>query len=150
MESNKYVYEISERITEEEGCTLSIPCIAPQNLQNFSLIWTFISSSEPTVILRYDSRTRHTFNLWEGHADLDQDLVLLGDGSLLLRKTERQEHTGMYTCTFSGPQSRHTFQTRVNITVASIGEFKIILFMEKPVGHAFFEIKNKPNLLKEM
>uniref|UniRef100_A0A667Y2K1 Ig-like domain-containing protein n=1 Tax=Myripristis murdjan TaxID=586833 RepID=A0A667Y2K1_9TELE len=102
--------------TEEEGCKLSIPCIAPHNLQNFSLTWTFASSSEPAVILRYDTRTKHTFNLWEGQAELDQDLILLGNGSLLLLSPETQEHTGTYTCTFSGLQSRHTVQTRVNIT----------------------------------
>eukprot|EP00064_Thunnus_orientalis_P013894 superscaffoldBa00002328_g13935 len=77
-----------EFITQEEGHALSILCIAPHSLQNFSLSWTFTSSSEPTVILRYDSRTRHTFTLWEGQAELDQDLLLLGDGSLLLHKPD--------------------------------------------------------------
>uniref|UniRef100_A0A3B4YNG1 Ig-like domain-containing protein n=1 Tax=Seriola lalandi dorsalis TaxID=1841481 RepID=A0A3B4YNG1_SERLL len=107
-------------ISQEEGHALSIPCIAPHSLQNFSLTWTFTLSSEPTVILRYDSRTRHTFNLWEGQAELDQDLLLLGDGSLLLHKPDSEEHSGTYTCTLSGLQSRHIVQTKVNITVASI------------------------------
>uniref|UniRef100_A0A3Q0R1B3 HERV-H LTR-associating 2a, tandem duplicate 2 n=1 Tax=Amphilophus citrinellus TaxID=61819 RepID=A0A3Q0R1B3_AMPCI len=111
-----------EDITQEEGYALSIPCIAPHSLQNFSLTWTFDSSSEPIVILRYDNRTRHTFNLWEGQAEVDQDLLLLGDGSLLLLKPDSEEHSGTYTCTFSGLQSRHIVQTRVNITVASISE----------------------------
>ncbi|CAK6953814.1 hypothetical protein PFLUV_G00192410 [Scomber scombrus] len=109
-----------ESITQEEGHALSIPCIAPQSLQNFSLSWTFTSSSEFTVILRYDSRTRHTFILWEGQAELDQDLLLLGDGSLLLHKPDSEEHSGTYTCTLSGLQSRHIVLTKVNITVASI------------------------------
>ncbi|KAM7374306.1 hypothetical protein PAMP_006972 [Pampus punctatissimus] len=109
-----------ERITQEEGHALSIPCIAPHSLQNFSLIWTFTSSSDTRVILRYDSRTRHTFTLWEGQVELDQDLLLLGDGSLLLHKPDSKEHSGMYTCTFSGLQSRHIVLTEVNITVASI------------------------------
>lgn len=113
---------LSERITQEEGHALSIPCIAPQSLQNFSLSWTFTSSSEPTVILRYDSRTRHTFTLWEGQAELDQDLLVLGDGSLLLHKPDSEEHSGTYTCAFSGLQSRHIVLTKVNITVASISE----------------------------
>lgn len=114
---------ISEDITQEEGQALSIPCIAPHSLQNFSLTWTFVLSSEPTVILRYDNRTRHILNLWEGQAELDQDLLLLGDGSLLLHKPDTEEHSGTYTCTFSGQQSRHIVQTRVNITVASISKY---------------------------
>ncbi|XP_049448139.1 HERV-H LTR-associating protein 2 [Epinephelus fuscoguttatus] len=109
-----------ESITQEEGHALSIPCIAPHSPQNFSLTWTFTSSIEPTVILRYDTKTRHTFDLWEGQAELDQDLLLLGDGSLLLHKPDIEEHSGTYTCTFSGLQSRHVVQTHVNITVASI------------------------------
>ncbi|KAG7217315.1 hypothetical protein INR49_027859 [Caranx melampygus] len=83
-----------EAMTQEEGHTLSIPCIAPNSLQNFSLTWTFTSASEPTVVLRYDSRTRHTFNLWEGQAELDQDLLLRGDGSLLLHRPDSEEHSG--------------------------------------------------------
>uniref|UniRef100_A0A8D3AKZ4 Ig-like domain-containing protein n=1 Tax=Scophthalmus maximus TaxID=52904 RepID=A0A8D3AKZ4_SCOMX len=111
-----------EDITQEEGYALSIPCMAPHSLQNFSLTWTFTLFTEPTVILRYDSRTRLTLNQWEGQAELDQDQLLLGDGSLLLQKPDRGEHSGTYACTFSGLQSRHVVQTKVNITVASISE----------------------------
>lgn len=120
---------VSEDITQEEGYALSIPCITPHSLQNFSLTWTFDSSSDPVVILRYDNRTRYTFNLWEGQAELDQDLLLLGDGSLLLLKPESEEHSGTYICTFSGLQSRHIVQTRVNITVASISKYCIFCFV---------------------
>ncbi|KAF6728778.1 Pleckstrin homology-like domain family B member 2 [Oryzias melastigma] len=80
---------IVEGLTHEEGRPLLIPCNAPQMLHNFSLTWTFSSSSEPTLILKYDNRTRHTVNQWEGQAELDQDLVLLGDASLLLKKPDR-------------------------------------------------------------
>uniref|UniRef100_A0A8C2ZW08 HERV-H LTR-associating 2a, tandem duplicate 2 n=1 Tax=Cyclopterus lumpus TaxID=8103 RepID=A0A8C2ZW08_CYCLU len=114
-----------EGMTQEEGHALSIPCIAPHSLQNFSLIWTFTLSSEPTVILRYETKTRHTFNLWEGLAELDQDLLLLGNGSLLLHKPDIEEQSGTYTCTLSGLQSRHIVQTKVNITVASISEHNL-------------------------
>ena len=118
---------------EEEGRAFSIPCIAPRNLHNFSLPWTFSGSSEPaavTTVIRYDSRTRLTFNLWEGQAGLeDQDAVLAGNGSLLLQNPESQEHTGTYTCTFSGLQSRHTVQTKVNVTVAPISECKLAPFV---------------------
>lgn len=81
-------------------------------------------ASEPAVILRYETKTRHTFNLWEGQAELDQNLLLLGDGSLLLHKPDIEEHSGTYTCILSGLQSRHIVQTKVNITVASISEYQ--------------------------
>ncbi|KAG7515301.1 HERV-H LTR-associating 2 [Solea senegalensis] len=109
-----------EDIIQEQGHPLSIPCVAPHSLHNFSLIWTFTSITDLAVILRYDSRTRHTLNQWEGQAELDQDLLLLGNGSLLLHKPDSVEHSGMYTCTISGLQSRHMVQTNVNITVPSI------------------------------
>ncbi|XP_076607207.1 uncharacterized protein LOC143333143 [Chaetodon auriga] len=109
-----------DSITQTEGHALSVPCITPHILQNFSLTWTFTLSSEPTVILRYDTKTRHTFNLWEGQAEVDQDLLLLGNGSLLLHKPDIEEHSGMYTCTFSGLQNKHIVQTKVNITVSPI------------------------------
>uniref|UniRef100_A0A8C7Y0J1 Ig-like domain-containing protein n=1 Tax=Oryzias sinensis TaxID=183150 RepID=A0A8C7Y0J1_9TELE len=107
-----------EDVTHEEGHPVLIPCNAPQMLHNFSLTWTFSSSSEPTLILRYDNRTRQTTNQWEGQAELDQDLVLLGDGSLLLNKPDSQEHSGTYTCMFTALHSKYIFQTKVNITVA--------------------------------
>uniref|UniRef100_A0A8C7UJ45 Ig-like domain-containing protein n=1 Tax=Oncorhynchus mykiss TaxID=8022 RepID=A0A8C7UJ45_ONCMY len=110
----------------EAGRELSIPCIAPQNLQNFSLTWTFTRTNDPTVILSYDSRTRRTSNLWEGRAGLEQDQVLMGNGSLLLHNPENQEHSGTYTCTFTGLQSRHMVQTQVNITVTPIGRCTFI------------------------
>ncbi|MEQ2239701.1 hypothetical protein ILYODFUR_007139, partial [Ilyodon furcidens] len=109
-----------EDITREEGHPLSISCMAPHSLLNFSLTWTISSPAEQTLILKYDSRTEHMVNLWEGQAVLDQDLLLQGDGSLLLTKPDSEEHSGTYTCTFSGLQSRHIVQTKVNITVASI------------------------------
>ncbi|MEQ2183844.1 hypothetical protein GOODEAATRI_002121 [Goodea atripinnis] len=107
----------SADITREEGHPLSISCMAPHSLLNFSLTWTISSPAEQTLILKYDSRTEHMVNLWEGQAVLDQDLLLQGDGSLLLTKPDGEEHSGMYTCTFSGLQSRHIVQTKVNITV---------------------------------
>ncbi|XP_045080421.1 uncharacterized protein LOC123492194 [Coregonus clupeaformis] len=109
-----------EDMIGEASRELSIPCMAPQNLQNFSLTWTFTRTNEPTVILSYDSRTRQTSNLWEGRVGLEQDRVLMGDGSLLLHNPESQEHTGTYTCTFSGFQNRHMVQTQVNITATPI------------------------------
>uniref|UniRef100_A0A4W5JR66 Ig-like domain-containing protein n=1 Tax=Hucho hucho TaxID=62062 RepID=A0A4W5JR66_9TELE len=106
----------TEELIGEAGRELSIPCIAPKNLQNFSLTWTFIRTNDPTVILSYDSRTRRTSNLWEGHAGLEQDQVLMSNGSLLLHNPESEGHSGTYTCTFTGFQRRHMVQTQVNIT----------------------------------
>uniref|UniRef100_A0A8C5G705 HERV-H LTR-associating 2a, tandem duplicate 2 n=1 Tax=Gouania willdenowi TaxID=441366 RepID=A0A8C5G705_GOUWI len=118
-----------EVIIQEEGRALAIPCIPPHSVQNFSLTWTFTLSSDITVIVKYDNRTKHTFNLWEGQAELDQDLLLQGDGSLLLPKPDLEQHSGTYTCTFVALQSRHTIQTKVNITVASTSEsdFKTLM-----------------------
>ncbi|KAK7926097.1 hypothetical protein WMY93_008407 [Mugilogobius chulae] len=112
--------KMQENIIQEEGHSLSIPCIAPHHIQNYSLVWTFTSFYEPVVILRYDTRTRQTFNLWEGQSELDQDLLLIGDGSLLINKPDTDEHSGIYTCVFSSDQGRHTVKTHVNITVPSI------------------------------
>ncbi|KAI3373626.1 hypothetical protein L3Q82_022220, partial [Scortum barcoo] len=129
-----------ESITQIEGHALSIPCIAPPGLQNFSLTWTFTSSAEPTVIFRYDTKIRHTFNLWEGQAELDQDQLPLGDASLLLHKPDTEEHSGTYTCTLSGLQSKHIVQTKVNITVSSISEYQIVLFL---AGCKLYKSKKK-------
>uniref|UniRef100_A0A3P9Q535 HERV-H LTR-associating 2a, tandem duplicate 2 n=1 Tax=Poecilia reticulata TaxID=8081 RepID=A0A3P9Q535_POERE len=118
----------SENITHEEGQPLSISCMAPHSLENFSIAWTISSLAEQTLILKYDNRTGHMVNLWEGQAVLDQDQLLQGDGSLLLSRPDSMEHSGTYTCTFSGLQSRHVVQTKVNITVALISEFEIFLF----------------------
>uniref|UniRef100_A0AAQ4QP09 Ig-like domain-containing protein n=1 Tax=Gasterosteus aculeatus aculeatus TaxID=481459 RepID=A0AAQ4QP09_GASAC len=135
-----------EDITQEEGRALSVPCIAPQSLHNFSLIWTFTVASEPAVILRYETKTRHTFNLWEGQAELDQNLLLLGDGSLLLHKPDIEEHSGTYTCILSGLQSRHIVQTKVNITVASISEYQSVLLCRLQIVTDVRNISLKENV----
>lgn len=113
---------ISECITHEEGQSLSVPCISPHTVQNFTLTWTFTSLGDPSVILRYDSRTRHLLNQWEGQTELDQEVLHLGDGSLLLHKPDIEKHSGTYTCTFSSVQSRHVIQTHVNVTASSMSE----------------------------
>lgn len=113
---------LSDYIKQEEGRALSIPCIAPYALQNFSLTWTFVSSSEPVVILRYDTKNRHIFNVWEDHAELDPEQLLLSNASLLLHKPNIEEHSGLYTCIISGVQSKHIIQTDVNITASSVSK----------------------------
>uniref|UniRef100_H2V2G2 HERV-H LTR-associating 2a, tandem duplicate 2 n=1 Tax=Takifugu rubripes TaxID=31033 RepID=H2V2G2_TAKRU len=92
--------------------------------RNFSLTWTFMSSSEPLVILRYDTNNRHIFNVWEDHAELDPEQLLLSNASLLLRKPNIEEHSGTYTCIISGLQSKHIIQTfwQVRARRRSVGE----------------------------
>ncbi|CAL8267438.1 unnamed protein product [Merluccius merluccius] len=113
-----------EDMVAVEDSELCIPCVAPQPLLNFSLTWSFSSSSsssssEPgVVLLRYDSRSRESSSLWEGRADLDPDRVLEGDGSLRLHGPDSLDQSGTYVCTFSALHSRHTVQTRLNVTTA--------------------------------
>ncbi|XP_048093337.1 uncharacterized protein LOC125290931 isoform X2 [Alosa alosa] len=108
-------------IVDESGGSVLVPCVAPKDftLQNFTLSWTFSPSSDPSVdpsaLLTYDSRTRQTSMPSEG-VELDQEQVLLGNGSLRLLSPESAENTGHYTCTFSALQTRHLVQTWVNIT----------------------------------
>ncbi|XP_048086034.1 uncharacterized protein LOC125285555 [Alosa alosa] len=130
------VWTVSHRqqadIVDESGGSVLVPCVAPKDftLQNFTLSWTFSPSSDPSVdpsaLLTYDSRTRQTSMPSEG-VELDQEQVLLGNGSLRLLSPESAENTGHYTCTFSALQTRHLVQTWVNITDRSAGS---------PSGHA--------------
>lgn len=115
----KTICYLSDYIKQEEGRAVSVPCIAPYALQNFSLTWTFVSSSEPVVILRYDTKNRRVLNVWEDHAEVDPEQLLLSNASLLLRKPKVGEHSGTYTCIISGLQSKHVVQTDVNITASS-------------------------------
>nr|XP_055064012.1 uncharacterized protein hhla2a.1 isoform X1 [Misgurnus anguillicaudatus] len=101
----------------EEGAGLMVPCVVPQPRHNFTLTWSFIRSTESTVIFNYDSRTRRIANLWESKAELDIDQAHLGNGSLYLLNPESLGHSGVYLCTFYGFQMRHQVQIPVNVTV---------------------------------
>lgn len=81
-----------------------------------------MSSSEPVAILRYDTKNRHIFNVWEDHAELDPEQLLLSNASLLLHKPNIKEHSGLYTCIISGVKSKHIIQTDVNITASSVSK----------------------------
>uniref|UniRef100_A0AAY3ZZE5 Ig-like domain-containing protein n=1 Tax=Denticeps clupeoides TaxID=299321 RepID=A0AAY3ZZE5_9TELE len=110
-----------------------IPCTAPKALQNFTLTWTFTRKNEPMIILTYDSRNRRITNLWESQVALDQDQVILGNGSLQLPNPESEDNTGSYTCIFSGFQTKHIIQSWVNITVRRID--KQVLQLQSLQGH---------------
>lgn len=90
-----------------------------------------MSSSEPLVILRYDTKNRHIFNVWEEHAELDPKQLLLSNASLLLHKPNIEEHSGTYTCIISGPQSRHVIQTDVNITASALSKCNRLQILQK-------------------
>ncbi|KAJ8413151.1 hypothetical protein AAFF_G00091470 [Aldrovandia affinis] len=108
---------LQERVlTSEEGGELTIPCLAPMALHNFTLAWTFTRANEPEDILTFDSQTGQTSNHWTGQARVDQNHVLSGDGSLLLQSPRNMEHTGIYTCTFSVSRNHHLVHACVNIT----------------------------------
>ncbi|XP_042564298.1 uncharacterized protein hhla2a.1 isoform X2 [Clupea harengus] len=100
----------------QSGRSLLVPCVAPKPLQIFTLSWSFSRGHDTSVLLTYDSRTRRTSGPWKGRVELDQEQVLLGNGSLHLLSPESGENTGSYTCTFSALQTRHVVQTWVNIT----------------------------------
>uniref|UniRef100_A0A3P8YXR7 Ig-like domain-containing protein n=1 Tax=Esox lucius TaxID=8010 RepID=A0A3P8YXR7_ESOLU len=114
--SQSWRSSLQERVlVGKVGRELSIPCIAPHNLQIFSLTWTFTRTNKSSIILSYNNRTIHTSNNWLGQAGLEQHQILKGNGSLLLKHPKTQENTGTYTCTLSGLQSRHVAQTNVTI-----------------------------------
>lgn len=118
----------------QERGRLAIPCMAPQNIWSapFSLKWTFTKSHEPTTILTYDSRTRKTTILWTGQVKLDQNQVLKGNGSLLFLHPKSSQHTGTYTCAFSGIQSGYTVRTIVAVSSSHsprTGESKSSIWM---------------------
>uniref|UniRef100_A0A673FH38 HERV-H LTR-associating 2a, tandem duplicate 1 n=2 Tax=Sinocyclocheilus rhinocerous TaxID=307959 RepID=A0A673FH38_9TELE len=106
-----------QEITGSEGKDLVIPCKAPKKLQSFSLVWTFTTANKTTDILTYDSRTHKSRSLWD-NAELEEDNALKGDVSLTLENTVGSEHSGFYTCAFSGAETRHLIQSRVVITSA--------------------------------
>ncbi|XP_017343849.1 uncharacterized protein hhla2a.1 isoform X2 [Ictalurus punctatus] len=96
------------------GQPLVIPCMAPKNLKNLTINWTFISMNMHTDILTYYSRTHRVKNHWDDQAELDLNKTLMGDGSLYLNNLE-SKHSGTYTCTFTGSQVKYIVQTLVKI-----------------------------------
>ncbi|XP_063060276.1 uncharacterized protein hhla2a.1 [Engraulis encrasicolus] len=106
----------------ESGRSLLIPCITRQPNQNFTLSWSFNRGRNPVTLLTYDSRTQQTSSsTWQGRVELDQEQVLLGNGSLRLLSPESGENTGSYTCTLSAFQTKHVVQVWVNVTDRSAG-----------------------------
>ncbi|XP_043105829.1 uncharacterized protein hhla2a.1 isoform X2 [Puntigrus tetrazona] len=106
-----------QEINSSEGKDLVIPCKAPKKLQSFSLVWTFTTANKTTDILTYNSQTRKSRSFWD-NAELEEDDALKGDVSLTLENPVVSDHSGIYTCTFSGAETQHLTQSRVVIASA--------------------------------
>nr|XP_023693687.1 CD276 antigen homolog [Paramormyrops kingsleyae] len=112
---------LSERdVTGIEGQALSIPCLAPMDLQNFTLSWAFMMSGQPTVFLNFSSRTGEVANNWADRVRLDPAQAQSGDGSLKLQNS--QEMKGTYTCIFSTDHSKHQVYIHLRTSGAEAGQ----------------------------
>lgn len=124
---------LQTEIAGEVGRDLIIPCMAPKNLKNFNLTWTFRKKGKNKDILTYSSQTRTIVNHWEDDAEVDLDKAQTGDGSLYVDGFELSKHSGKYTCIFSGPQVKYTVQTSVNMgsnrAIAQTGNSKSNLWV---------------------
>ncbi|KPP61536.1 hypothetical protein Z043_120355 [Scleropages formosus] len=104
-----------------EGQQLTIPCVVPDNLHNFTLAWSFTKEDRTALILTFNSRTRHVADNWASRAQVDPAQVMSGDGSLRLRDPDSSAHTGTYSCAFSAPRTHYLVRTRVNVTAPESG-----------------------------
>ncbi|XP_072567520.1 HERV-H LTR-associating protein 2 [Paramormyrops kingsleyae] len=102
-----------------EGTQVTIPCTAPRNLQNFTLTWSFTRQRQLSIILTYDSLTRHVTNHWGKRAHLDHNWASSGDGSLHLQDLGSSAQTGMYICIISTPRTKYLTYTSVNVSAIS-------------------------------
>ncbi|XP_060752100.1 CD276 antigen homolog isoform X5 [Tachysurus vachellii] len=110
-----YIIVKVEEMSVNYGEKLVIPCMAPKNLKNLTLTWTFISQNKRTDVLTYFSQTQRIKNHWDDRAELDLNKALMGDGSLYLNNLG-SKHSGTYTCTYTGSQVKHIVQTLVSQT----------------------------------
>ncbi|KAI5099799.1 hypothetical protein C0J45_10351, partial [Silurus meridionalis] len=108
---------LQTEMTVHFGQHLVIPCMAPKNIKNLTLTWTFISMNTHTDILTYYSETQRIQYYWADQGELDLYKALMGDGSLYL-KYLGSKHSGTYVCTFTGFQVIHIVQTLVKNNVA--------------------------------
>ncbi|KAI2648938.1 HERV-H LTR-associating protein 2 [Labeo rohita] len=99
-----------------EGQDFIIPCVAPWNLQNFTLTWSFTKEHRSSTIYTYDSLTKQSSNVWKENVRLVTPRGQGGDGSLQLHNPLSLEHTGTYTCILSAHQTKYEVHTRVNVT----------------------------------
>uniref|UniRef100_A0A8C1CG82 HERV-H LTR-associating 2b, tandem duplicate 1 n=1 Tax=Cyprinus carpio carpio TaxID=630221 RepID=A0A8C1CG82_CYPCA len=105
-----------KEIFSVEGQNFIIPCVAPWNLQDFTLTWSFTKEHKSSTIYTYDSLTQRSSSVWK-KVRLVTPRGRGGDGSLQLHNPLSLEHTGTYTCILSAHQTKHEVHTRVNITL---------------------------------
>ncbi|KAG5843699.1 hypothetical protein ANANG_G00153690 [Anguilla anguilla] len=114
-----WIASLREReISTVSGKGLTIPCLVPMKLLNFTLTWTLTRANKSEVILTFDSLTRQFSNHWKNRARVDLDQVLSGNGSLWLQNLERSAETGTYTCAFSASQIQHLIHNHVSFISA--------------------------------
>uniref|UniRef100_A0A8C2Q3S7 HERV-H LTR-associating 2b, tandem duplicate 1 n=1 Tax=Cyprinus carpio TaxID=7962 RepID=A0A8C2Q3S7_CYPCA len=104
-----------KEIFSVKGQNFIIPCVAPWNLQDFTLTWSFTKEHKSSTIYTYDSLTQRSSSVWK-KVRLVTPRGRGGDGSLQLHNPLSLEHTGTYTCILSAHQTKHEVHTRVNIT----------------------------------
>ncbi|ROL42682.1 HERV-H LTR-associating protein 2 [Anabarilius grahami] len=100
-----------KEILSVEGQDFNIPCVAPWNLQNFTLTWSFTKGHKSSTIYTYDSLTQLSSSVWKEKVRLVTPRGQGGDGSLQLRSPLSLEHTGTYTCILSALQTKHELQS---------------------------------------
>ncbi|MFT7800302.1 CD276 antigen-like isoform X1 [Arapaima gigas] len=127
-----------EDVTGIAGQPLTIPCLAPRDLTNFTLTWTFLREQRPSTILTYSSYTGLMTNSWSDQAEVDGIQARSGNGSIRLWKLRNEENAGLYTCTFSAFQMSHTVLTRVSITGAVMGMNLLRLWIVAIICNCFF------------
>ncbi|XP_073686681.1 HERV-H LTR-associating protein 2 [Garra rufa] len=104
-----------KEIYSVEGQDFIIPCVAPWNLQSFTLTWSFTKDHKSITIFTYDSLTQQSSSIWKEKVRLVATRGQGGDGSLQLHNPSL-EHTGTYTCILSSHQTKHEIHTKVNFT----------------------------------
>ncbi|XP_051539320.1 uncharacterized protein hhla2a.1 isoform X2 [Myxocyprinus asiaticus] len=110
-----------KEMTGSEGQDLVIPCPAHKNLKFSTLAWTFTKANTTTEILKYDSLTQKTTS-FRDNIKLTEEDVVNEDGSLTLEKPVGADHSGIYTCVFSGVKMRHLIQIHVSFTHSRHGK----------------------------
>ncbi|XP_077100180.1 HERV-H LTR-associating protein 2 isoform X2 [Siphateles boraxobius] len=104
-----------KEISSFEGQDFNISCVAPWNLQNFTLTWSYTKGHESSTVYTYDSLTQLSSSVWKERVRLVTPRGQGGDGSLQLLVPLRLEHAGLYTCILSALRTKHEVRTRVNI-----------------------------------
>ncbi|KAL4657362.1 hypothetical protein GN956_G4890 [Arapaima gigas] len=110
------------------GQALTIPCLAPRNLTDFTLTWSFIGEQASFTILTFRSLTAEVNIHGPDQAQVNISEAKLGNGTLQLPMGQSQVKARKYNCTFSSFQSTHTILTYISVTDATTAERCLRLF----------------------